>query len=320
MPKLSFVIPCYGSQDTIESVILELEQVMCERSDYSYEIICVNDGSPDNVLAVLRQLTQTHDKLIVVDLAQNMGKHAAVMAGYSLVTGDYVVVLDDDGQCPANELWRLYDALGDYYDIAMADYPVKKQSAFKNFGSGVNARMSEILLEKPKDVKFTNFCILRRYVVDEIRKYKNPYPNLDGLSLRTTKRITNVKMEERERIAGKGNFNFFRSISLWMNGFTAFSVKPLRISTILGVLTAAIGFIVGIIVVVRRLIYPEIPMGYSSLMAAILFIGGIIMIMLGLIGEYIGRIYICINNSPQYVIREILRGENAAETAESQAE
>lgn len=320
MPKLSFVIPCYGSQDTIESVILELEQVMCERSDYSYEIICVNDGSPDNVLAVLRQLTQTHDKLIVVDLAQNMGKHAAVMAGYSLVTGDYVVVLDDDGQCPANELWRLYDALGDYYDIAMADYPVKKQSAFKNFGSGVNARMSEILLEKPKDVKFTNFCILRRYVVDEIKKYKNPYPNLDGLSLRTTKRITNVKMEERERIAGKGNFNFFRSISLWMNGFTAFSVKPLRISTILGVLTAAIGFIVGIIVVVRRLIYPEIPMGYSSLMAAILFIGGIIMIMLGLIGEYIGRIYICINNSPQYVIREILRGEKAAETAESQAE
>ena len=320
MPKLSFVIPCYGSQDTIESVILELEQVMCERSDYSYEIICVNDGSPDNVLAVLRQLTQTHDKLIVVDLAQNMGKHAAVMAGYSLVTGDYVVVLDDDGQCPANELWRLYDALGDYYDIAMADYPVKKQSAFKNFGSSVNARMSEILLEKPKDVKFTNFCILRRYVVDEIKKYKNPYPNLDGLSLRTTKRITNVKMEERERIAGKGNFNFFRSISLWMNGFTAFSVKPLRISTILGVLTAAIGFIVGIIVVVRRLIYPEIPMGYSSLMAAILFIGGIIMIMLGLIGEYIGRIYICINNSPQYVIREILRGEKAAETAESQAE
>ena len=320
MPKLSFVIPCYGSQDTIESVILELEQVMCERSDYSYEIICVNDGSPDNVLAVLRQLTQTHDKLIVADLAQNMGKHAAVMAGYSLVTGDYVVVLDDDGQCPANELWRLYDALGDYYDIAMADYPVKKQSAFKNFGSGVNARMSEILLEKPKDVKFTNFCILRRYVVDEIKKYKNPFPYLEGLSLRTTKRITNVKMEERERIAGKGNFNFFRSISLWINGFTAFSVKPLRISTILGVLIAAIGFIVGIIVVVRRLIYPEIPMGYSSLMAAMLFIGGIIMIMLGLIGEYIGRIYICINNSPQYVIREILRGENAAETAESQAE
>lgn len=320
MPKLSFVIPCYGSEDTIEKVIIELEQVMCERPEYVYEIICVNDGSPDNVLSVLRQLTNTHDKLIVADLAQNMGKHAAVMAGYSLVTGDYVVVLDDDGQCPANELWRLFDALGDYYDIVMADYPEKKQSAFKNFGSSVNAWMSRILLDKPKGVKFTNFCILRRYVVDEIKKYKNPYPNLDGLSLRTTKRITNVKMEERERIAGKGNFSFFRSINLWMNGFTAFSVKPLRISTILGVLTAAIGFVIGIIIVVRKLLYPEIPIGYSSLMAALLFIGGIIMIMLGLIGEYIGRIYICINNSPQYVIREILRGENAAETAESQTE
>lgn len=315
MPKLSFVIPCYGSEETIESVINEIEQVMAERPGFDHEIICINDGSPDNVLSVLRQLVLTHDKLIAADLSQNMGKHAAVMAGYSLVTGDYVVVLDDDGQCPANELWKLYDALGDYYDIAMADYPVKKQSAFKNFGSSVNAWMSKILLDKPDGVKFTNFCILRRYVVDEIRKYKNPFPNLDGLSLRTTKRITNVKMEERERIAGKGNFNFFRSINLWMNGFTAFSVKPLRISAVIGVLTAAIGFITGMIIVVRKMLYPQIPMGYSSLMAAMLFIGGIIMIMLGLIGEYIGRIYICINNSPQFVIREIIGGNNVPDTA-----
>ncbi len=316
MTKLSFVIPCYGSEGTIEMVIEEIKEVMRQRPEFDYEIIAVNDHSPDNVLSVLKRLVQTNDKLIVADLSQNMGKHSAVMAGYSLVTGDYVVGLDDDGQCPTNELWKLYDALGSDYDIAMAEYPVKKQSAFKNFGSRVNSWMSRILLGKPKNIRFENFGITKRYVIDEIIKYKNPYPNLEGLSLRTTKRIVNVRMEERERFAGKGNFTFFRSLKLWLNGFTAFSVKPLRISSILGVISAAFGFILGIVIAIRKIINPDILMGYSSLMAALLFIGGILMIMLGLIGEYIGRIYICINDSPQYVIREILRGKKSSADAE----
>lgn len=311
MAKLSFVIPCYGSENTIEMVIAEIDEVMTQRPDFDYEIITVNDHSPDNVLSVLRKLALSNNRLTVVDLAQNVGKHAAVMAGYSMVTGDYVVCLDDDGQCPANELWKLYDALGTDYDMVMAEYPVKKQSAFKNFGSKVNALMSQILLGKPKNVKFENFGITRRYIIDEIIKYKNPYPYLEGLSLRTTKRITNVKMEERERFSGQGNFTFLRSLKLWVNGFTAFSVKPLRISSILGVIIAAIGFISGIVLVIRKIINPDILMGYSSLMSVLLFIGGIVMIMLGLIGEYIGRIYICINDSPQYVIREVLRGDSA---------
>lgn len=310
MSKLSFVIPCYGSENTIEMVIAEIDEVMKQRPEHSYEIITVNDHSPDNVLEVLRKLVLSHDNMIVADLAQNMGKHAAVMAGYSLVTGDYVVGLDDDGQCPMNELWKLYDALGTEYDMAMAEYPVKKQSAFKNFGSKVNSWMSRILLGKPKNIRFENFGITKRYIIDEILKYKNPYPYLEGLTLRTTKRITNVRMEERERFAGKGNFTFLRSLKLWVNGFTAFSVKPLRISSFLGVLTAALGFIFGIVVGVRKILNPDILMGYSSTMAAMLFIGGMIMMMLGLIGEYIGRIYICINNSPQYVIREILGLKN----------
>lgn len=310
MAKLSFVIPCYGSENTIEQVISEIEEVMKQRPEFDYEIIAVNDHSPDNVLSVLKRLVLTHEELLVADLAQNVGKHAAVMAGYSFVTGDYVVGLDDDGQCPMSELWKLYDALGTDYDTAMANYPIKKQSAFKNFGSKVNSWMSEILLGKPKNVKFENFGITRRYVIDEILKYKNPYPYLEGLTLRTTKRITNVVMDERERFAGKGNFTFWRSLSLWLNGFTAFSVKPLRIASILGVLVAVIGVVTGIVLVIRKILNPDILMGYSSTMAVMLFLGGMLMMMLGLIGEYLGRIYICINDSPQYVIREVLRGEN----------
>lgn len=125
MTKFSFVIPCYGSENTIENVILEIEDVMTERADFNYEIITVNDGSPDNVLSVLRKLAVTHSNLVVADLSKNMGKHSAMMAGFSLVTGDYVVNLDDDGQCPMNELWKLFDALGGDNDIAMAKYPKK---------------------------------------------------------------------------------------------------------------------------------------------------------------------------------------------------
>lgn len=307
MLKLSFVIPCYGSENTIKAVISEIKDVMFQRPDFDYEIIAVNDCSPDNVFSVLMNLTRFNDRLTVVDLSKNMGKMSAMMAGFSLVTGDYIVNLDDDGQCPMNELWKLYDAMTTEYDISMARYPVKKQSVFKNFGSSVNSLMSRILLGRPKKLQFTNFFIIKRYIIEEIKKYQNPYPYMEGLILRTTKRIVNVEMEERERYAGRGNFNFYRSLKLWMDGFTAFSVKPLRIATIIGFIIALIGFIFGVIVIIKKLSTPEAPdTGYSSTMSVMLFIGGMIMIMLGLIGEYIGRIYICINNSPQYLIRQII--------------
>lgn len=304
--KLSFVIPCYGSEKTIKGVVDEITETMGQRPQFDYEIIAVNDGSPDNVLSVLKELAVSDDKLFVADLSKNMGKHSAVMAGFSLVTGDFVVCLDDDGQCPANELWRLFDALGDDYDVAMAKYPEVKQSRFKNIGSEINSLMTQWLLDKPKELHFSNFLIMRRYVIDEMLRYGNPYPYLEGLILRTTRRIVCVEMEERGRSdAGSGNFTLKRSLSLWMNGFTAFSVKPLRLSAFIGFVFAITGFIFGLYIIIRKIIHPEILMGYSSTMAAIFFIGGVLMIMLGFVGEYIGRIYISINNSPQYVIRKI---------------
>lgn len=303
------MIPCYGSELTIKQVIDEIHTVMCPQTDYCYEIIAVNDFSPDNVYSVLKSLTDIDTHLTIIDLSKNMGKCNAVLAGYSFVTGDYVVNIDDDGQCPLDKLWDLVKQLDNGYDVSIAKYTVKKQSAFKNFGSKVNEFMSQILIGKPKGIKFTNFSVVRRYVVEEIIKYNHPFAYLEGLILRVTRNIANVEMEERERFAGEGNFNFQKSLSLWLNGFTAFSVKPLRISTILGFAIAVFGFIFGLTIVIQKLTNPSIVLGYSSLMAVILFLGGSIMVMLGLIGEYIGRIYICINNSPQYVIKEIIHHE-----------
>lgn len=304
MILFSFVIPCYHSEQTINSVVNEIQSKMSERSDLDYEIIAVNDCSPDNVLKVLKQLAQENNRIKIVDLAKNGGKQAAMMAGYHFAKGEIIINLDDDGQCPLDKLWELVKPLDDGYDMVYAKYPRKTQSVLKNLGSKVNSIMAITLIGKPKALQISNFSAMKRFVMDELIKYDNPYPYISGLVLRTTSKICNVEMEERERTSGVGHYTFKRSLKLWLNGFTSFSVKPLRISTVLGAICALIGFVFGIITIIHKLLNPDMQAGYSSTMAVILFIGGMIMMMLGMIGEYIGRIYICINNSPQYVIRE----------------
>jgi undecaprenyl-phosphate 4-deoxy-4-formamido-L-arabinose transferase len=317
---ISFVIPCYNSELTIEGVTSEIQEAMLLRPTYNYEIICINDCSPDNVLSQLKMLVKEFNNITVIDLAKNSGKHAAVMAGYSVVAGDYIVNLDDDGQCPMDRLWDLIDELNKGYDFVTANYVKKKQSAFKNFGSWVNNIMSAFLLGKPKWLRFENFSAMRRFLLDTMLQYKNPYPYLEGLVLSATRNIGMVLMEERERTVGTGNFTFKKSFSLWLNGFTAFSVKPLRLASFLGLIISLIGFLSAIILVIRKIfIVPEMQMGYPSTIVIVLFIGGIIMAMLGLLGEYVGRIYISINNSPQYVIRKVYNSNILVENTEEKS-
>ena len=313
--KISFIIPCYGSEKTVGIVIEEIEKKLKEKEEkYDYEIIAVNDQSPDNVWNVLKEIAKNNKKIKLINLAKNMNRPGALMAGMSKVTGDYIVLMDDDGQCPMDNLWDLIKPLEEGHDVSIAKYPQYKQSIFKSFGTIVNRKMTEIVIGKPKDLSFTNFSAMKRYIVEEIKQYKNPYPYMTGLLLRTTSDIVNVKMEERERISGSTNFTLRKMLNLWINGFTAFSVKPLRISTVIGIITALVGFIYGIYIILHKLfVHSAVLQGYSSTMAIILFIGGIIMMMLGIIGEYIGRIYISINNSPQYVIKEMINMEKGEE-------
>ncbi len=317
MKTISFVIPCYGSELTLRGVYDEICSKMAERPEVDFEIIAVNDSSPDNVYNVIKEIAAADSRFKGVNLARNGGKHAAVMAGFKYVTGDTIINLDDDGQCPIDRLWDLIEPLNNGYDISMASYPIKKESAFKRFGSMVNALMARYMINKPKELQFSNFSAIKRFVLNEILKYTNPYPYIEGLLLRTSSRIANVVMEQRERAVGTGNYTFKKSLSLWLNGFTAFSVKPLRAATIIGFICAFMGFAFGIITIIRKILNPEILMGYSSLMAVILFIGGLLMMMLGLIGEYIGRIYISINNSPQYVVRETINTDSNKEEVKS---
>ncbi len=304
MKKISFVIPCYRSERTLSHVVAEIEEKMKTLSQYEYDIFLVNDCSPDGTIEVIRRLCREHENVKGIDFARNFGQHSALMAGLRHSDGDYVVCLDDDGQTPADQVDRLIGKLEEGYDAVYAKYEHKHHSCFRNFGSRVNELMARIMLGKPKTLYVSSYFAVKRFVVEDMVRYENSYPYVIGLVLRSTGNVANVSVDHREREEGTSGYTLKKLLGLWFNGFTAFSVKPLRIATAIGAASAAAGFIYGIYTIVKRLLNPNVPMGFSSTMAAIVFFGGMVMLMLGLIGEYIGRIYICLNNSPQYVIRE----------------
>ena len=306
MPKFSFVIPCYRSEKTITTVVDEIKSEMAaKRPSDTYEIVLVNDCSPDNVWSVIEGLAQKENNVIGINLAKNFGQHSALMAGYGKCSGEYVVSLDDDGQAPLDSLNDLITKLEEGYDVVYAYYREVKQNLFRRFGSWMAGKMGEMMLEPPKDFKGSSFYVARGFVIREMCKYNNPYPYLVGLVLRVTRKIAWVETNHRSRLEGTSGYSFARLLGLWLNGFTAFSVKPLRASTILGFFFAFLGFAFSIFVIVRRLLGITTVDGWSTIIALILIIGGCILMMLGLIGEYIGRIYICINDSPQYVIKQV---------------
>ncbi len=304
--KISFVIPCYGSGKSILGVVGEIDSLMELHSDDSYEIVLINDYSPDNVWEVISGLAEKRKDIKAISFAKNFGQHAALMAGYKNADGDIIVSLDDDGQTPAERTFDLIDKLDEGYDVVYARYYKLKETFWRRCGSWLSNKMAEILIEKPKGILGSSFYVMKSFVAKEMLKYTNSYPFVGGLVFRSTKSIANVYVEHRDRTDGESGYTFFKLLKLWMNGFTAFSVKPLRFSSLVGVICAIVGFVFGIITVIRKLLIPDISVGWSSTISIMLFIGGLIMLMLGMIGEYIGRIYISINNAPQYVVRNTI--------------
>ena len=303
---ISYIIPCYNCKNTLESVIEELKLIMMTLKQYTYEIILVNDYSVDGTYALIKRLCYENMNLIGIDLSKNFGQHAALMAGFHYVTGEIIVCLDDDGQMPLEAVPQLINAIDNGADAVFGEYNKERNISLRELGSIVNAKMCEYLLDQPRNIQLTSFCAYKRFVVDEMIKYQNAYPYIAGLLLRTTKNIENIPVNHRKRVASTSGYTLKKLLSLWMNGFTAFSVKPLRFATCCGVICSLIGGIYAIITIIRKVVNPEILVGYSSIITILLFVGGMIMLMLGIVGEYIGRIYICINNSPQYVIKEVI--------------
>lgn len=300
--KVSFVIPCYNSEKTISKLIdMTYEQMnLMEMNDY--EFVLVNDYSKDKTMDELRSIASKYKFVKVIDLANNFGQHNAIMAGLNYAEGDIVVGMDDDLQTHPSQLPKLFAKLDEGYDLVYGRYPEKKHSWFRNLGSKFNNWTVCLLLGKPKSLKACSFWVARKFVRDEVIKYKNPYTHLQGLFLRTTRNIANVDIEHFEREVGESNYTLKKLLKLW-SSCTNFSILPLRAAIVIGVSLSIIGFCSAIMIVIRKILHPEILMGWSSIMVGILFFSGLNLLFIGLVGEYIGRIFISINNSPQYIIK-----------------
>ena len=244
-----------------------------------------------------------------MDLAKNFGQHAALMAGFHQCTGDIIVCLDDDGQTPANEVGKLLNKINEGYDVVYASYDNKRQAGWRNLGSWVNSKMTEVMLGKPPELVVNSYFAARRFIVDEMLRYEHCYPYVIGLVLRSTKRIANVSVHHRAREEGRSGYTISKLLYLWMNGFTSFSVKPLRLATYAGTVFAGFGFLYLIYIIIDHFVRGAAPMGWASTTALLLLLGGMILLVLGLIGEYVGRIYMCANAAPQYVAREYIKHE-----------
>lgn len=320
MSYLSFVIPCYRSQETITSVVEEIAHTVERRGTVeNYEIILVNDGSPDRTAEVITNLCKSNDRVVFVNLSRNFGQHSAILAGFRQVRGDIVICLDDDGQTPANECFKLIDKVQENFDIVFARYRTKQHSAFRNFGSNLNAKCNHYFFNQPKDLCTSSYFACKRFVVDNAVNYKNPYPYIGGLLFQSVRTYTSVDIVHRNREYGASGYTLKKLFSLLVNGITAFSIKPLRMADYLGIIIAVIGFIIAFATIINKIVHPEVAVGWSSIIATILFIGGTIISLIGILGEYIGRIYLSINNSPQYVVREVIdQRENKQETGKLQ--
>ena len=302
----SIIIPCYNSDLTIRKVVEStMEEMKCLGRN-EYEFILVDDYSPNNpkTITVLKQLASEYTTVKVVELAYNSGQHNAIMAGLNYASGDICIAMDDDGQTHPSQLKFLFEGLEQGYDVVYGYYENKKHSLFRNFGSYVNHMTVRWLIGKPKDMKASSFWMIRKFVRDSVITYQSPYTYMQGLFLRTTKNIGCVPIQHFEREVGASNYTFKKLLKLWSN-VIGFSVVPLQLATRLGYLFSAIGLIGVFVVLINKILRPAVPIGWSSMIVAQFFFSGIILLFMGLIGEYIGRMFLEMHKTPQFVVRNV---------------
>lgn len=312
-PALSIVVPVYNGANSVGQLVTALEGLEVSGG---LEIVLVVDGSPDNSLAVCRGLLDTCKvPLTVVDLARNFGEHNAVMAGLHHVRGRHVITMDDDLQNPPSEVLKLLGhAQTTGADVTYTYYRSKEHATWRNWGSQFTNWVADHLLDKPKGLYLSSFRCMSRFLVGQILTYAGPFAYIDGLILQVTQRIERVEVLHLPRAEGRSNYTMRRLVRLWMNMFVNFSVMPLRISTVTGMSLSVLGGIAAIFVVIEAAVMGSTPRGWGSIMAAVLLLSGVQLMILGIVGEYLGRLFLTANHKPQFVVREAWRSQ-AGDTA-----
>jgi undecaprenyl-phosphate 4-deoxy-4-formamido-L-arabinose transferase len=300
-------VPVYNGAATVPKLIEELDKHLRPQNDL--ELILVNDGSTrDNSDEVCEAAAQQNDWIVYLELSKNFGEHNAVMAGLNHCTGDCVVIMDDDLQNPPHEVIRLVDELdrGDF-DVVFSYYKKKQHRIDRNLGSAFNNLIASYVLKKPRDLYLSSFKAIRRSVVKQIIKYDGPFPYIDGLILRSTTRYGRLEVEHYSREIGRSGYSLTKLVSLWLNMFTNFSILPLRVASAVGLVLATLSGLAGIVVIIEKIINPELPTGWASVFVALLFMSSVQLLAIGLMGEYLGRVLLKLNQIPQFVVRRTIR-------------
>lgn len=308
-PLVSLVIPVYNSAETVAGVVQEIDAAF---SDADYEVVLINDGSTDSSETACCTLAdRAQGRVVYLHLTRNFGEHNAVMAGLNHARGQYVAVLDDDGQNPPAEARRMLDhAIMHKLDVVYGGCHRKQHSWFRNFGSLLNDRMANVMLGKPRELYLSSFKVVSHFMVDQITRYRGPFPYIDGLIYRTTRNIGQIEVEHRAREKGRSGYTLLKLIALWLNMFLGFSIMPLRIATLLGLAASSISALLLVGIVIDKLwIAPELTHGIPTILALTVFFAGVQLVVLGTVGEYVGRVFLEQNGRPQFVVRYEIRNE-----------
>jgi len=299
--EVSIIIPVYNGASTIISLVSKLIK---ELVSYDFEIILINDCSNlDNSFEVCNKLATENNKIKFLDLSKNFGEHNAVMAGLNLCNGSCAVIMDDDFQNPPEEVVKLITKMDEKFDVVYSKYSIKNHNFLRNLGSKFHNAVASLLIGKPKGLYLSSFKIINRFVINEIIKYTGPHPYIDGLILRVTRNYSTVTVLHNKREDGKSGYTARKLISLWINMLTNFSIMPLRLATYTGFLTGIIAILFSIYIAIEKIMNPNLPIGWATTVIAILFLGSVQLFTIGIIGEFLGRVFLKMNGTPQYIIK-----------------
>lgn len=309
-PVVSIVVPVYGSAGILPLLVARLQEELDPAfGPQGYEAIFVHDSGPDNSWDVIRDLAKANPWLIGADLRKNAGQHNAIMAGLSLARGRYIVTMDDDLQHDPADIPRIVRQLQAGYELCYVQFERKQHALWKRTGSWFNDFVARRLLKKPKGLYLSPFRGMLDEIRDEVLRYEGPFVYVDGLLLQTTANISTISAKHHLRNNGRSGYSLKKSISLWLQMATSFSVTPLRLVAIAGICASIVGFLLAVAVLIQKLSTPSLAVGWASLIIAILLMGGLQLLALGAIGEYTGRILLSLNRRPQYLIRQVVNAE-----------
>lgn len=300
---VSIVIPCYNSEHGIRNVVEQTMQVFDGLADYECEFVLVDDCSPDGTYQEIRRLAQDYTCVHGISLMRNFGQHNGIMCGLNHAAGELIMGMDDDLQTHPSQIPLILAKMEEGYDIVYGVYQSSANGALKNFTSWLNRVSAQKLLGRPKDVQTSNFWLITKQLKDEVIKYRNYNPYVEALFGRMTNRIGNVEIEHYEREHGTSNYTLAKLIKLWLAYFN-YTVLPLRFASAVGITFAAIGFLYGLGIIVYKLFVPDVLVGWPSIICVLLFFFGLILLVLGIIGEYLGDLVLSANSTPQYVERD----------------